>query len=286
MKKSLIIMMFIAIYCYHSLEVFAFFPSTHEHIAQKTAERKGLSPNKAEIYESGAFLADIGRFSFDKLTEMPSDGELFTTVMESATTTSSFELQLFVAGWKDHRIHDEQGKVANVYPAKNYYEACTLFANYSKMAPFLYICPRFIQECYQGASFIVTEAQIYEELFKLLVFEKIIRCVSAELPVKEKEGIEAELNRVSELSEVDFSLFLTAQFPLIIPNEESMPIPIIFSKDPISLIFSGFSKICHLEIIGQLGDLKKVSLVIDDKEQFKNAGILAKKIGMNLLKFF
>ncbi|MDR1474056.1 MAG: hypothetical protein LBI41_05895 [Lactobacillales bacterium] len=156
MKKSLIkilvIMVFVAMCCSHSREVFAFFPSTHKQIAQKTAKRNGLPPDKAEIYESGAFLADLGRFTFDKITGMSSDGELFTTVMESAPMASSPELQLFVEGWKDHVIHDEQGRVANVYQSKNYYEACTLFANYSEWDFSLYICPRLIQECYSQST--------------------------------------------------------------------------------------------------------------------------------------
>jgi hypothetical protein len=66
---------------------------------------------------------------------------------------------------------------------KNYYEACTLFANYSSMDPFLYFCPELIQECYQGAGFSVTKVQIYEEVFKLLVFEKVIRCDIVEFPI-------------------------------------------------------------------------------------------------------
>ncbi|MDR1473454.1 MAG: hypothetical protein LBI41_02660 [Lactobacillales bacterium] len=117
-----------------------------------------------------------------------------------------------------------------------------------------------------------------------MVFEKIIRCDSVEFSREEKEGIDAELNRVSELSEAEFSPFLTVQLPSLIPDRKLAPVT--FSEDLISLAFSGFSKFCHLEIVDQLGELQKVSLVIDNEEQFKNAGMLMKKFGMSLLKFF
>lgn len=260
-----------------SFKSFACYPSTHRQVALDTAQRLKIPKEAAEIYASGAFVADMGRFFLDKTTKVETDTKSFLGISSAIVTSSSPEIQLWMCGWSDHALCDRYFKIPKLKVAKSDSDVLECFASCSKFISSLYVCPELISDCYEKKGWVVTKEEVYAEIFKLFIFEKIIRCDGLPVSGADKKKIDAEIHRVSKLCNPVIYDFLKQKIPVAqtLPNRE---ISLEFLKNSLGqkVLFKLFTSVCHLEIVGQIGQLEKINFHIDEVDRFNALCQMAK----------
>ncbi|MDR3157396.1 MAG: hypothetical protein LBT69_05745 [Lactobacillales bacterium] len=283
-KKLLMILSLILLFAF-PLKVSAFYPSTHRQVALDTAQRLKFSREAAEIYASGAFVADMGRFYLDKKTEVETDTKAFLGISPAMLASSSPEVQLWMHGWSDHVLCDRYFKIPKLSGPKTNEDVLECFANCSKFPFFLYVYPELIQDCYEKKGWRITTEEIYEEIFKLFIFEKIIRQDSSPISGADRKKMAAEVRRVSKLCGSGIQNFWKQKIPAaqILPNKE---ISLEFSKDSLGqkILFKLFDSACHLEVVGQIGHLEKIHFHVDDKRRFNTLCYVLKPVLRSWMK--
>jgi hypothetical protein len=114
----------------------AFGGYTHYNICVRVVKNDFLELTAKEktAYISGATIADIGWFNWDKKYALKSDGQNFADKMiEIASKSEDSEKKYFSLGWADHVIQDEKGSVGKIFGeaiTKNYKIRCSILDAY------------------------------------------------------------------------------------------------------------------------------------------------------------
>lgn len=146
-----IIFIFGKLICFR--EVSALFINTHFNLGKMIIEQSGilLSEDEKNAFLSGLVYADIGRFKFDKETNINSDSEKFVEAMKKYAKTS--EEKWFVKGFEMHVLQDKQTSkfLKEIFGKKSfsyieYIVNCGLLDNYFLRKNSCYISNKFLDK--------------------------------------------------------------------------------------------------------------------------------------------
>ncbi|MDR2073892.1 MAG: hypothetical protein LBP36_00740 [Oscillospiraceae bacterium] len=115
--------------------VSAFGGYTHYNICDRVVKNdfSELTEDEKTAYVSGATIADIGWFNWDKKYALESDGQKFAGKMiEIASKSEDLKEKYFALGWSDHVIQDEKGSVGKIFgeTIKDYKTRCSILDAY------------------------------------------------------------------------------------------------------------------------------------------------------------